>query len=77
MPNHHHLNALLAEAHRDDLLRTAAQARLATHVERVRRRRLRDVLLAAHTRVTLAPAPEGLGPVPEGAHRTAQREPAP
>lgn len=62
MPNHHpdgskrsSLPELLADAHRDDMLRAAARSRLAAQAPRVRRRRLRAVLLLALARVIRAP----------------------
>jgi hypothetical protein len=51
-PNHTHLSVLLAEARRDDLLETAARARLAAQIPRVRRGRLRALLAVALARAT-------------------------
>jgi hypothetical protein len=51
-PKHTNLNALLAEARRDDLLETAARARLAAQIPRVRSGRLRALLAVALTRAT-------------------------
>jgi hypothetical protein len=52
-PKHTNLSVLLAEARRDDLLETAARARLAAQIPRVRRDRLRAGLVAALTQGTV------------------------
>jgi len=51
--NHTNLSALLAEARRGDLLETAARARLAAQIPRVRRDRLGAGLAVALTRGTV------------------------
>jgi hypothetical protein len=72
-PNRSSLNALLAEARRDDLLRTAAHARLAANVPRVRRGRLRTVLVAL-VGPPLARSPDALSAAPGDGNPAAATE---
>ena len=81
MPNHHpnrsprgSLNLLLAEARRDDLLREAAQARLASHAPRARGGRLRALARVALARATHAHAAKGPSAPPGDSDRAAETE---